>query len=384
MKRRRNKLLFWFLRPFTGDINKHAPDYFLLIVTGLLLFFGLVFLSSASNSLAFEKHDHDIYYFLKQQIFHGLIPGLIVFYFALRTDYTKYKKYYSYFLIATIVLLLVVFIPGLKADFGNSKSWIFIASLSFQTSELAKLTLIIFLAGWFNNYSKGMKYWKSGLLPFSILLLSIAVLMALQPDFGTLIILTIIAISMYFAIGAPWKHLGIIIASGLIGLLIAVKAAPYRMARFTSFLNPDIDSQGIGWQIKQALIAVGSGHYFGLGIGQSRQKFRYLPEPAGDSIFAIISEEIGFVFSLLFLSLFVLLMIRGFNIIRNSNDNFAKLIALGIIIWLSIQTFINIASIIGLLPLTGVPLPFVSLGGSNLIVSLLGIGILANISKFTK
>ncbi len=384
MRKKRNKLLSWFLQPFTGSINKHAPDYFLLIITGLLLFFGLLFLSSASAPLAFYKHNQETYYFLKQQIFHGLIPGLFIFYIALRVDYIKYKKYYSYFLIFTLLLLIAVFIPGLKTEYGQANSWIYIGSVSFQTSELAKLTLIIFLAGYFDNYSKAFKYWKSGLLPFSLLLLTIATLLALQPDFGTLIIFILIALSMYFAIGAPWKHLALISSAGLLGLLIAIKAAPYRLARFTAFLNPEIDPQGIGWQIKQALIAVGSGHFFGLGIGQSRQKFRYLPEPAGDSIFAIIAEELGFVFSLLFLSLFVFLMLRGFKIIKESNDSFAKLLALGIIIWLAVQAFINIASIIGLLPLTGVPLPFVSLGGSNLIVSLLSIGILANISKFTK
>jgi len=384
MRRKRNKLLEWFLKPLRGSINKHAPDYFLLIITGLLLFFGLLFLSSASAPLAFYKHDQETYYFLKQQILHGLIPGLIIFYLALRIDYFKYKKYYPYFLIATIILLLAVFIPGLKTDYGQANSWIYIGSVSFQTSELAKLTLIIFLAGWFNSSLARFKYWQSGFLPFSLLLLTIAILLAFQPDFGTLIILVLIALSMYFAIGAPLKHLGIIITAGLLGLFIAVKTAPYRLARFTAFLNPEIDPQGIGWQIKQALIAVGSGHYFGLGIGQSRQKFRYLPEPAGDSIFAIIAEELGFIFTLLFLSLFVFLMLRGFKIIRNSNDNFAKLIALGITIWLTAQVFINIGALIGLLPLTGVPLPFVSLGGSNLMVTLLSIGILANISKFTK
>ena len=384
MRRKRNKLLEWFLKPFRGSINKHVPDYFLLIITGLLLFFGLLFLSSASAPLAFYKHNQETYYFLKQQILHGLIPGLIIFYLALRIDYFKYQKYYPYFLIATIILLLTVFIPGLKTDYGQANSWIYIGSVSFQTSELAKLTLIIFLAGWFNSSLARFKYWQSGLLPFSLLLLTIAILLAFQPDFGTLIIFVLIALSMYFVIGAPLKHLGIIIAAGLLGLFIAVKTAPYRLDRFTAFLNPEIDPQGISWQIKQALIAVGSGHYFGLGIGQSRQKFRYLPEPAGDSIFAIIAEELGFIFTLLFLSLFVFLMLRGFKIIRNSNDNFAKLIALGITIWLTAQVFINIAALIGLLPLTGVPLPFVSLGGSNLMVTLLSIGLLANISKFTK
>ena len=384
MRKKNNKLLTWFLKPFRGGINKHNPDYFLLIVICLLLFFGLLFLSSASAPFAFYKHNQETYYFLKQQIFHGLIPGLIIFYIALRIDFIKYKKYYPYFLIATIILLITVFIPGLKTDYGQANSWIYIGTVSFQTSELAKLTLIIFLAGWFNDSIQNFKYWKTGLLPFSLLLLSISILLALQPDFGTLIIFSLIALTMYFAIGAPLKHLGIIISTGLLGLLIAIKAAPYRLARFKVFFNPEIDPQGMSWQIKQALIAVGSGHWFGLGIGQSRQKFRYLPEPAGDSIFAIIAEEIGFIFTLLFLSLFIFLTIRAFKIIRNIDDNFAKLVALGIITWLVLQTFINIASIIGLLPLTGIPLPFVSLGGSNLIVILLSMGILANISKFTK
>jgi cell division protein FtsW len=161
-----------------------------------------------------------------------------------------------------------------------------------------------------------------------------------------------------------------------------IKAAPYRMNRFVAWLNPDFDPQGIGWQIKQSLIAIGSGGWLGLGLGSSRQK-SYLPMPANDSIFAVVAEEIGFIFTIIFLALFAILMLRGFRIIRHSEDNFAKLIALGITIWISLQIFINIAGMLQLLPLTGVPLPFISLGGSNLMVTLLSMGILANISRFT-
>jgi cell division protein FtsW len=182
--------------------------------------------------------------------------------------------------------------------------------------------------------------------------------------------------------GAKLTHLWSILGAGALAFIVMVKTAPYRMNRITVWLNPDVDPQGIGWQIKQSLIAVGSGGWLGLGLGASRQK-SYLPQPANDSIFAVIAEEIGFIFTLAFIILFSILIYRGFQIVRQSNDNFAKLLALGITIWIALQVLINIGGMLKIMPLTGVPLPFISLGGTNLVVTLIAMGILANISKFT-
>ncbi len=382
MIRRKKSFKEWFWAPFGLGQGGHLPDRGLLSVVGLLLLFGLLFLSSASASMAFYQHDQSTYFFVIKQITNGVLPGLVLFYLTLRTDYKKYLEFYQWFLIVSFLLLLLVFVPGLSAGYGAAKSWIDVG-FSIQTSEIVKLSFILFLAGWLSKLGWRIKEWKVGARPFIIILFLISALLILQPDLGTLSIIVFTALAMYFVAGANWRHLGLIIGLGIVGFLAMIKAAPYRMQRLTAFLHPEIDPQGINYQINQALIAVGSGGWFGLGLGYSRQKFNYLPEAFGDSIFAVVAEEIGFIFSLAFVILFAMLMVKGFKIAKNANDDFGKLIALGITSWLSIQIFINIASIIGLMPLTGVPLPFVSLGGSNLAITLGAVGILANISKYT-
>ena len=383
VKRRKNNLLAWFLEPFARTRhNVGRPDMTLLIVVGILLFLGLIFLSSASSTQAFYQY-HDTYRFVKQQLTHGIIPGLVLFYIALRVDYNFYKKFIYLFLGASIILLLLVFITSFKSGFGTAQSWISLGSLVFQPSELVKLLFILFLAGWFDKRGQEMLNFKTTTIPFIIIFLIISLLLIKQPDVGTLSIIAITALSMYYVAGAHWKHLGLILAGGALSFVVLIKAAPYRLARFTAWFNPEVDPQGIGWQIKQALIAVGSGGWFGQGLGASRQK-SYLPMPSNDSIFAVISEEIGFIFTAALLCLFTVFMYKGFQIAKNAPDNFSKLLALGITMWISSQIFINIAGMIQLMPITGVPLPFISLGGTNLVMTLLSVGILANISRFSR
>ncbi len=379
--RRKNNFFQWLLEPFLPKRGlEHQPDYVLLITIGLLIFFGLLFLSSASSTLAFYKYQ-DTYRFVKQQILHGLLPGILFFYIAFRINYKHYKKFTWFFLVASFILLSLVFFGALGSDYGTAQSWIVVGGRSFQTSELVKLAFVLFLAGWLSE--KGKEIIKlSSAITFTIILLIVSFFIIKQPDIGTLSIIVLTSVSMYFVAGAKWTHFIALLGAGAISFLAMIKAAPYRMNRFVAWLNPDFDPQGIGWQIKQSLIAVGSGGWLGLGLGSSRQK-SYLPMPANDSIFAVVAEEIGFIFTIIFLALFAILMLRGFRIIKHSEDNFAKLIALGITIWITLQIFINIAGMLQLLPLTGVPLPFISLGGSNLMVTLLSMGILANISRFT-
>jgi len=339
----------------------------LLIVVACLIFFGLIFLSSASSNLAFYKFG-DTYKLLKQQIVHGLLPGLVLFYFALRLDYHIYKRFIYFFLALSFLLLILVFLTNFGAGFGTANSWIVIGGLAFQPSELVKLLLIVFLAAWFDKQGGKIKETQSVIF-FVFIFGLISFLLFKQPDIGTLGIILLIALAMFYVAGARLLHLATIL-----------KIAPYRVARVSVWLNPKLDPQGIGWQVKQSLIAVGSGGWFGAGLGSSRQK-SYLPEPANDSIFAVIAEEIGFVFTGAFLVLFFILLRRCFYIAKNADDNFGKLLAIGISVWLGLQIFINIAGMIQLAPLTGVPLPFVSLGGTNLVVSLISVGILANISR---
>ena len=382
ISRRNKSFLTWFLQPFQARRGEgHQPDLIMLAIVAILLFLGLLFLSSASSTSAFYRY-HDTYRFVKQQITHGLLPGLLLFYLALRTDYQIFKKFYRFFLIFSLILLSLVFITHFNNNYGSAQSWIVLGGASFQPSELVKLCYIIYLAGWLEAKQEDIISWSKGTIPFLVILGIIAVLLMKQPDFGTLSIILAIALSMYFVAGARIQHLAYIIGAGLLSFVVMIKAAPYRMNRIIAWWNPDIDPRGISWQLKQSLIAIGSGGWFGVGLGLSKQK-SYVPMPANDSIFAIIAEEIGFVFVVALIFIFAALLWRGLLIVKNAPDNFARFVALGIVVWLVAQILVNIAGMMQLLPLTGLPLPFISLGGSNLTVTLLAIGILANISRFT-
>lgn len=327
----------------------------------------------------------DQYYFFKHQLFYGVIPGLIILYLIQRIDYHYWKKAGVFLFLASLILLVLVFIPGIGAKVYGASRWIQLGPLSFQPSEMTKLAIILYLAAWLE--SKGwsrIRDFFEGFLPFLAVMGLIGFLIIKQPDAGTLGIIILTAMAIYFIAGARISHIFSLIIAGFAGLIIIVKMAPYRLNRLLVFLNPETDIQGIGYQINQALLAIGSGGIFGVGLGHSRQKFSYLPEPVGDSIFAIIGEELGMIGAVVFLLLFVILAVKGLKIAKNAPDNFGKLVAGGITFWVVIQAFINIAAISGLIPLTGVPLPFISYGGTSLVFLMAGIGILLNISKQTK
>ena len=370
--------------PLSFKYYNHAPDYVLIGTLALIILFGLMMLSSDSSVQAFQKFG-DSYYFFKNQLLRGLIPGLIAFYFASRIDYRTWKKYAFGLLIASVVMLILVFIPGLGVSYGKAQSWLKIGPLGFQPTEIVKLTFLIYLATWLEKRGeRGLKDPQYGLLPFLFAIGLISFLILAQPDLGTLMIVIAISLIIYFMAGAPGKYILWIFIGGLVIAFIAIQVAPYRLDRFTAFFNQEADPQGIGYHISQAKLAIGSGGFLGLGIGKSRQKFNYLPEVYGDSIFAVIAEEMGFLFSIILIGLFLTLTIRGLKIGRASPDNFGRLLAVGIISWFTLQTFINIGAMAGLLPLTGIPLPFISYGGTALTVSLFAAGILVNISKQTR
>lgn len=370
-----------FKKLFKPDKSLAKPDYFILILVGLIVVFGLAMLSSASSVLSFKRFDSTYHLFFRQ-LLRGFLPGLILFFILAKLNYQRWEKYSIAFFIISVILLLAVFIPGIGADFGRAQSWISIGGIPFQPSEVIKLFLIFSLAGWFayRGPDKTKDFWN-GLVPFVVILSLISIPILLQPDLGTLMVVVMIALSIYFTAGARLSHLfGLILAGlGSIGILIAI--APYRAARLTTFLNPEIDPSGIGYHINQAFLAIGSGGLFGLGFGQSRQKFAYLPEVMGDSIFAIIAEELGFILTVGLIIAFLALAWRGLRLAQRVEDDYARLVVIGIISWFVIQAFFNIAAMLGLMPLTGIPLPFISYGGTALATSLAAAGVLINISR---
>lgn len=360
-------------------------DYVYLAITGAIVLFGLIMLSSASAPSGYEKFG-DSYYFVKHQLIFGLIPGIAGLIAFSRIPYTFWKKNAWNFLLISIGLLMLVFIPGLSAGIGSAHSWISIGGFfSLQPSELVKLTFLFYLAAWLENRGRhGVRDVHGGFLPFLGVLGTIIILMILQPDIGTMSIIVAMSLVVYFVAGAPLAYVGGLISMGAVGIALLIGLAPYRAARFTTFLNPELDPQGIGYHVNQALLAVGTGGFFGLGFGHSRQKFQYLPEVVGDSIFAIIAEELGFVLSVLFLGLFVLFLWKTVEIAKGAPDKFGQYVAIGIAAWLVIQAFVNIGSMVALLPITGVPLPFVSYGGTSLAVSMAAVGVVLNISRHVK
>jgi len=360
----------------------HQPDYILVTIIAVIIIFGLVMLSSASSAISFQKFG-DSNYYLKHQLISFVI-GIIAFIFASKIDYKTWKKFAFPFLIITVLLLVLVFIPGIGFSYGGAKRWIHLGNYLFQPTEVVKLTFLLYLATWLEKRGKNIHDFLYGFMPFIILMFIITFLVMLQPDLGTMTVIAVIAISTYYVAGASYSHLGLIALGGTAIFALLIKIAPYRVQRFTVFLNPQLDPQGVGYHINQALLAIGSGGLFGVGLGLSRQKFNYLPEAAGDSIFAIMAEELGFIVMVVLIILFLFFMYRGFKIARSSPDGFSRLLAAGITAWFSFQAFINIGSMTGILPLTGIPLPFISYGGSALIISMGAIGILTNISRQTK
>ena len=357
------------------------PDYLLAMTVFLLCVFGIVMISSASIVLSGERFGHNYYYVTHQII--SFVIGLAALLLGYFIDYRFWRKLALIMFLASLIMLLGVFIPGIGREFGGAHRWLGIGNILFQPSEIVKLTFIIYFASWLERKGEGIRDFSAGFIPFIVLIVILGFLIMSQPDLGTLSVIVLTAVVIFFIAGARYNHIGLATIGALILFTILVRVAPYRMQRFLVFLNPGEQTLGAGYHINQALIAIGSGGLWGLGFGQSKQKYLYLPQPHIDSIFAVIAEELGFIRTGLILLAYVFIGIRGFKIARNAPDNFAKYLAIGITAWIVLQAFINIAAMLNLLPLTGIPLPFISFGGSSLIVSLFAIGILLNISKFS-
>ena len=359
--------------------GEHESDKPLIFIVGAIVVFGLVMLSSASSVIAYSVYQ-DSYYLFKHQLF-GLVLGLAAAWFFSRVDYQVWRKYALWMLIASIGLLLLVFIPGLAGEWGTSRSWINVFGFSLQPSEFVKITFLLYLAAWLEGRKKKLAEISRGLGPFVVILGIIAILMILQPDMGTLTIIALASLIVYFIGGGRLKHIVSLILLGLTALIVMVNIYPYQANRFKCMLDPSFSKQEICYQINQSLIAVGSGGFWGRGLGASRQKFLYLPQAQNDAIFPIISEETGFIFSAGLILLYLALFYRGIVIAKHAPDDFGKILAVGIVGWIVMQALINIGGMVNIIPMTGVPLPMVSYGGSAMLVALASIGILVNISK---
>jgi len=375
--------LMEFLNKLFHTPGTRDPDYTFMILLGLILLLGLLFLSSASSVISYDKFG-DAYYYLKSQIFKGVIFGSIFFFIFSKIHYVKLKKYVLPFLILSIIFVGLVFIPGVGVELLGGRRWISLFGFTFQPTELLKLAMVIYLAAWFDSRQQVIKDFKQVYLPFVGVLALIGLIVMLQPDLGTTVLSIAIAMTMYFLAGG---HLGLIIGSGMLSAALVwwlIKIAPYRADRLNIFLHPELDPQGIGYHINQAFLTIGSGGLFGRGIVRSRQKFNYLPEVAGDSIFAVMAEELGFIFTVFFILLMFAFFYRGLKIADQAPDMFAKLVTFGIMAWVIWQSLLNIMAMLGLVPLTGVTLPFVSYGSSSLVFLLMAMGIVVNISKYSK
>ena len=362
---------------------ENRPDIPLLIITALLIIFGVIMLSSATSIISFDLTNSS-YALVKQQVLHGILPGIVLFVVAYNVPYPWYEKYTGILFASLIALLVIVFIPTISDPHNGVRGWVNIFSITFQPSEIAKLFFIIWLAAWLSSRQSKMHSFKKSAVPFIISILIICGLLALQPDIGTMMLFAGTGFFLFIAANARLSHIIIIAFGGLLAASSVIAAAPYRLARVLTLWNPGDDIQGTGYQVYQALLALGSGYWTGVGIGQSRQKLYFLPEVASDSIFAVIGEELGFLIASLFIVGYLILLIRGFKIAKGAPSVFGSLIVLGVMAMIGLQAITNIGSMVGLLPLTGIPLPFVSLGGTNLAILLAAIGIVANVSKYSQ
>lgn len=357
-----------------------SDKIFFYVVLALLVF-GLIMIASAGISYSRTRFG-DAYFFFKRQLLWGVLPGLVIFYITQKINYHFWKKISFPLFAASVVFLILVFVPGFGSKIYGVSRWVQLGGFSFQPSEMLKFSLIIYLAAWLESQREKVKDFFDGLIPFLAIVAFIGFLLMKQPDMGTLGVTIFIAMSIFFVSGSKVSHMFLIGVAGIIAFFSLIKLETYRMNRFLVFLHPELDPRGVGYQINQALLAIGSGGIFGLGLGHSLQKFNYLPEPVGDSIFAIIGEELGLLGAILVVALFVVLAMRGLRIAKQAPDCFGRLVVTGIVCWIIFQAFINVAAVSGLIPLTGVPLPFISYGGTSVIFLMAAAGVVLNISKY--
>jgi len=350
-------------------------DYLLLVIVAALLIIGLMMVYSATFDLAYKEYEQPTYFFVRQVLWAAM--GVAVLLVMARIEYHNWRRFSILIMAGTLILLGAVLFVG-SERFGAQRS---LFNGSIQPSELCKLALVIYIAHWLSSKGAQIRQVTYGLIPFSILIGLVAALIILQPDFSTAVLIVATAVAMFFLAGSDPFQLVICFIVGSATFAFLITRAPYRLARVVAFLDPLGDSYGSGYQVRQTLIALGSGGISGLGLGASRQKFGYLYASHTDGIFAILGEELGLIGCLVVIGLFAALAYRGFKIALEAPDSFGTLLASGITCWLIFQALINIAVITATVPFTGIPLPFISFGGSSLAVSMAGIGLLLSVSR---
>ena len=360
--------------------GKGRPDYILIGVIAVLLVLGLEMVYSSSFVIAHNnpQYHSDTYFLVRQLIWVGLGIGAMMI--LMRVDYHRYQRITVPAMIIIILMLFIVILFGHSAY--GAQRWLSLGPLPpIQPSEFAKLVLILYLSNWLSRRGERLKDLSYGTLPFAVMLGLIAGLVLMQPDMGSAFVIVLSAVCLFFIAGADLRHFTGGVIAGAIALVLAIMGAGYRSKRILAFLDPSQDPLGVGWHIIQTGIALGSGGILGLGLGASRQKFYYLPSAHTDAIFAVIGEELGLIGTLGTLALFALFAYRGYKITIETPDSFGALLAAGITFWITFQALLNIAVVTSTIPFTGITLPFVSYGGSSMLVSFAAIGILLNISK---
>lgn len=343
----------------------------------MLIVIGLVAVYSASFVIGLARFGDPNYYIIRQLVWAAF--GLVLMLGAMHTDYRIYRKFAIPIMVCTILALIAVLVVGV--DGGGARRWLGVGEFTIQPAEFAKLTVIIYLAAWLAG-NQSVRSWEHGLVPFVVIISLVGFLIMLQPSLGTTVIILLITVTMFWVAGASVWQMCALALTGFVAIGLLATVAGYRAERLTAFLDAEQDPAGHGFQTLQALIAMGNGGIGGLGLGASRAKFFYVPESHTDGVFAIIGEELGLLATLAVIFLFMLLMFRGFQVVRRARDDFGRLIATGITTWIAVQALLNIGGITRVIPLTGVPLPFVSYGGNALAAVMLAIGVLMSVSRF--
>jgi len=360
-----------------------SADRTLLIIVITLVTLGFFIFSSASLGLLARDGAHFSSVAFSQFVF-GILGGGISLFLTSQIYYRNWRKYAFYIFLFTGALTLTVFIPGLGFSHGGAQRWIHVAGFSFQPAELLKIGFVIYMATFLSGMQKQITSFKYCTLPFVGIMTAVGFILLIQPDTDTFLLMGIAGLAMFITAGGSWRDVGLMFLAAIILLMVLAFTRPYIMDRFTTFFNPSADPQGKSYQIQQSLIAIGSGGFAGRGFGQSIQKFEYLPEPTSDSVFAVYSEEFGFLGSSFLIILFSFFTFRGYRIASHATDLFGMLLVVGFMTLIVIQAFLNIAAMMSLAPLMGLPLPFVSHGGTALLTTLTVVGIVLNVSKYQK
>lgn len=365
----------------TTRLRAGQPDSAILTLVAILVILGLITVYSASFALGDLEYGNPYYFVTRQALWAVIGVGLLVVF--MRTDYRLLRPLSPLIMMAALLGLAAVLVPGIGVDRYGASRWIALGPLPpMQPSEFAKLALIIYVSAWLSSRERNVRSFAAGFVPFVLMVGLVAGLVMAEPDMGTTIIIVLTTITLFFMAGGALTHLVALISIGGVAASFLLLSGGYRMDRLFAFISPEADPSGRGFHILQLLIALGSGGITGLGIGASRQKFFYVPSAHTDGVFAIIGEEMGFIGAVLVILLFAFLVYRGIRVMLNAPDNFGALLAIGVTSWIGYQAIINIGGITRSIPMTGVPLPFLSFGGSALAATMAGIGILLSVSRY--